>query len=117
MKNKQVNIENQEHLKKALAFAKTLPKESRQSLRRSFHTINNIKKNYVQRASKEGGIVTLVVGPDWVKHSFCFMFAVSFPSQGTVIRGMNGGIILHGFEETFSVELSGKNYPHWSIHT
>ena len=29
----------------------------------------------------------------------------------------NGGLLLHGFGPTFSVDMSGNSRPHWSVHT
>lgn len=60
----------------------------------------------------EKGEYELQIGPDFVKASFgfCFLYNGKFD--------MNGGMILHGGgQETFSVELTGANHPHWSIHT
>ena len=59
----------------------------------------------------EEGTYNLAISGDFVTGSFGFAF--SLDNQ----PGLNGGLILHGFEETFSVELGGRNIPHWSLHT
>lgn len=106
-----VKINDVQHFREALQFAKTLPKDSRRSLRRCFTTLNRIKRN----GKREGiaGPVVLRLYPDWVKHSWAFcLFDTS-----TMQAWFNGGLILHGFEETLSIEINPSNGPHWSIHT
>jgi hypothetical protein len=82
--------------------AKKLGSESRLTLLDCLKRLNNIRKinNY-----------TLTMYPDFVKHSWGFTFF----KDGK--RNFNGGMILHGLQETFSVELDGEAYPHWSLHT
>ena len=97
------DITDEDHFKDAFKFAKSLGKESFKSLIDCFRSLNNIRKNHGY---------TLHLGPDFVKHSWHF---VMLNKDGSV--NFNGGIILHGFQETFSVELVSKSFPHWSIHT
>ena len=62
---------------------------------------------------------TCEIYPDsYCKGSFYFVYKLTH-QDGTVRQGMNGGIILHGYnnEETFSVEVAPEDGPHWSIHT
>ena len=62
---------------------------------------------------------TCEIYPDmYVTGSFYFVYKLNRKS-GEVKQGMNGGIILHGYnnEETFSVEIAPEDGPHWSIHT
>ena len=98
-----INIVNEEHLQEAWKFANTLDDNSRLSFLNCLVTINRIKRNY--------SADTVNIFPDFVKHSF----------EWSIIKDKNcvyhGGMILHGFEETFSVELNPASYPHWSIHT
>jgi hypothetical protein len=103
-------INNTEHFKAALRFAKTLPKESRRSLRHCFSVLNRIKRNSKREI---GHAVEVRLFPDWVKHSWAFNFFCPATNQ----QWFHGGLILHGFEETFSVELNPSHAPHWSIHT
>jgi hypothetical protein len=97
-----VNIWNKDHFKEAIKFAKTLSKESKNSFLFCIHKLNRIKRNCNE---------DLTITPDFVKHSFGFCFT----KDGK--RTLGGGMILHGFEETFSVELTSERFPHWSIHT
>jgi len=53
----------------------------------------------------------LHIASDFVVGSFSFVYMYDEK------RDFNGGIILHGFGETFSVELTAPSHPHWSIHT
>jgi hypothetical protein len=92
-----------EHMKEAFRFAKKLGGESRKSLNDCFRLLKNIRKNNGYK---------LHIRPDWVKHSFHF----SFTKNGKP-SGFCGGLILHGFQETLSVELTGASCPHWSLHT
>ena len=98
-----------EAFKEALAFSRTLPKESRKSLLNCISSLNKIKRI---------NEFDLVIKNDFVKHSFLFAFGKMNPETETWERkDFNGGIILHGFEETYSIELNPAKYPHWSIHT
>lgn len=106
-----VEIRDKLHFREALRFAKTLPKDSRRSLRHSFTVLNRIKRNYCRKMPN----ARLVLAPDWVKHSFFFAIRQEVGSQ--LETYMHGGLILHGFEETLSIELCPKDGPHWSIHT
>jgi hypothetical protein len=105
-----IKIANKEHFKEAIRFAKTLPKSSRSSLRHSFRTLNRIKRNGMRET---GELVVLFLNPDWVNHSWAFQFMTLSGNK----PWFHGGLILHGFEETYSVELNPANGPHWSIHT
>ena len=85
-----------------LEKARELGDESKLTLLRCLKDLNNIRKN---------NNYTLTMYPDFVKFSWGFTF---FKNEK---RNFNGGMILHGLQETFSVELDGVAYPHWSIHT
>lgn len=101
-----VNIDNKEHFKEALNFSKTLGGKSKKSFYQCLRLLNRIKKNGCKG-------MNLYIYPDFVKHSFNFCFM----NETTKKRGLTGGMILHGFQETFSVQLVSKNYPSWSLHT
>ena len=96
-------ISNTEHFTATLAYAKSQPKETKRTFLRSISTINRLKRNLETDE--------VHIYPDWVDHSFGW----SFIKDGKCVY--NGGMILHGFQQTFSVELNPKSYPHWSIHT
>ena len=85
-----------------LEKARELGDESKLTLLKCLKDLNNIRKN---------NNYTLTMYPDFVKFSWGFTFF----KNGK--RNFNGGMILHGLQETFSVELNGAIYPHWSIHT
>lgn len=101
-----IDIVNKEHFREAVAFARKLGGKPKKSFIRCLHTLNRI------RHIKRNGVAKLQIRPDFVKHSFHFQMIGEHGEHF-----MNGGMILHGFEETYSVELTSKNYPHWSIHT
>lgn len=96
-------INNKEHFKEAVALAKKLGGDSKRSFLYCINKINRIKKNCE--------IDELYLFQDFVKHSFCWAMYKNRKLY------MNGKMILHGFQETFSVELDPEKYPHWSIHT
>lgn len=50
--------------------------------------------------------------PDFCKHSFYFEY---LRPNGTCI--FNGGLILHGYDEAFAVEINNNPKLHYSIHT
>ena len=85
-----------------LEKGRELGSESRLTLLGCLKQLNNIRKN---------GEYALVMSPDFVKYSWGFAFF----KDDTLY--MNGGMILHGLQETFSVEINGEKYPHWSLHT
>lgn len=98
-----VEIKNREHFDNAVRYARSIGGDARQSFRRCLSTINRIKRNYRADVS---------IFPDFVKHSFTW----SIVSDGRQV--LFGGMILHGFEETYSVELTPRYAgPHWSLHT
>lgn len=103
--NKKVKIKDPQHLNDALKFAAHLPEESQSSLGWSFNSLKNLIEN-----SREGNILHVV--PDFVPHSFYFYIL-----KDEEKKVFDGGVILHGFGETFSVELAAPKYPHWSVHT
>src|ERR1035437_3281832 len=105
-----ITIQDKDHFKAAIAFSRTQPSKTRQSLRRSFKTLNRIKRNY---QAKSAFPIMLIFSRDFVAHSWIF----SFVDPNGNRCGLNGGLILHGYEETFSIELNSNPYPHWSIHT
>lgn len=92
------------YLPQALAFnRKAIPENEKTArLEWSLDTLERIAVNNGYKC---------VVYEDFVKHSFYFVFTY----QGQ--RALNGGVILHGFQETFSVELNPASFPHYSIHT
>ena len=98
-----IEILNKEHFLKTVRFARDIGGDARKSFIDCLTVLNNIKRNTGNK---------LNIGPDWVKHSFSFGF-LNKDGQCT----LNGGMILHGFEPTFSVQLTKKNGPNWSIHT
>jgi len=92
------------------------------SFHRSFETLNCMLTNFTLPKDKYGYVkdgyeYTLELYPDFVKGSFSFCFMYKEPEWEKPRLDFNGGMILHGFEETFSIELSNNNKPHWSIHT
>jgi hypothetical protein len=95
-------IYNIGHFKDAVKFARKLGGESKRSFLECLQTLNRIRKN---------NAYSLEIGQDWVEHSFWFAFRKSNE------LAFNGGMILHGFQETLSIELESANHPHWSIHT
>ena len=95
----------QSHLANTLQFAlqnKTQIEENH-SVENCLSSLNNMAKNNDEIA---------LLYPDFVKHSFYWQLY-----KKTGEYDMNGGIILHGYQETYAVEISPKNKPHWSIHT
>ena len=91
-----------DHYNKALALAEKLGGEALESLKRSFNTLERICVN---------SNLVAEVHPDCVQNSFYFI---------TYYKGkadMNGGIILHGMGQSFSVELCPEPVVHWSMHT
>ena len=97
------DIVDRDHFKDAFKFAKSIGDEPFRSLIDCIRSLNRIRKN---------NKYALRLIPDFVKHSWHF---VMLNKDGSV--NFNGGLILHGFQETFSVELTSKSCPHWSIHT
>ncbi len=91
------------HYKEALKFARKVGGEPLQSFKNAFDTL--------ERFCVNGG-TTAEVHPDFTKHGFYFR---EYGSDGRL--AMDGGIILHGLGESFSVELSPKSGLHWSMHT
>ena len=99
---RQTEIIDINRFRDTLQKAKELGGESRNTLIDCLKRLNEIRK--VQG-------YTLIMYPDFVKYSWGFTFF----RNG--IRNFNGGMILHGFEQTFSVEVDSVSYPHWSLHT
>jgi len=102
-----IEIVNVDHARKARAFAASLGGEPKSSLLHCMRTINRIKRNAVRYRGKKGVVVR--VTPDWVAHSFAWFIS---SDEGPYYHG---GVILHGFEETYSEELAPKSFPHWSV--
>ncbi len=92
-----------EHYKKALELAEKLANESLNSFRSTFDFLEQI----CQRDDE-----TAEVHPDCIPHSFYFRIYRKDDSLS-----MDGGIILHGTGNSFSVELCPKTGHYWSIHT
>lgn len=103
---KKCEVVDKDHFKNALDFAKKQNKETKKSFQYCLKTINRIKRRY-------GPECRLYIGPDFVTHSFSW--AVRNIKTGEC--KYSGGFILHGYEETFSIELNPSDLPHWSIHT
>ena len=95
-------IHDMKHFKEALNLARKIGGDTKESFFHCLKSLNNIRRNL-------NG--TLFLGKDFVQNSFVF----------TIRNGeslvLSGGMILHGFEETFSVELNAPAFPHWSLHT
>lgn len=97
-----VYFSNLEHYKEALTFAEKLGGEALESFKENLESLNRMCENWDETAE---------VHPDFVQHSFYFrMYRDGKPD-------MDGGIILHGLGETFSVELCPPKGVHWSMHT
>jgi hypothetical protein len=92
-------------LSAARVFARTLPQESRQTLRDCLRRLNLLKRNGYRNCR------LLLVG-SWPDHSFAWAFQ---DPQGRT--RFNGGLLLHGFEPTLAVTLETGDHPRWSIHT
>jgi hypothetical protein len=103
-----IDINNIEKVRETIRFARKQPLEVRKTFTRGLRTINRIKRNYK---------ADVYLGPDWVEHSLYWDLSCLCPKSGLKKRAMNGGLILHGYQETFSVEVSPQSGPHWSIHT
>ena len=82
--------------------ASELDGESKKSFFNCLKNLNRIRRN---------NKYDMHLVPDFVKYSWGFGF------HSGDRMALNGGLILHGFEPTFSVEINGSAYPHWSIHT
>ena len=100
-------IHNIEHFNKAKQFIK-LDKQLKKSFKDCIGQLNRIKRNY----SEMYGPTILHLFPDFVEHSFVFGF-----ENNEKLRLLNGGLILHGYQQTFSIEINPNNKPHYSIHT
>jgi hypothetical protein len=92
-----------EHFNKALEFATSNGDEALRSLKESLASLERICIN---------GGKTAEVFPDFVAHSFYFR---TYRKDGS--DGIDGGIILHGLTQSFSIELIPKPGLHWSMHT
>lgn len=104
-----IKFDNRKHFIEANKFSRLLGNKSRESFKHCFRTLSNIHKNYPH--------LDLYIYPDFVKHSFAFGLG-KYDENGQLIkRGICGGMILHGFEETYQVSLTSHNHPYWSIHT
>jgi hypothetical protein len=101
-----IKIHDKQHFIAALRFAKSQSKNTRKSFRYCLSTLNRLKKN------GRFGDSTLNISKDFVTHSFYWW--IGYPNESPMY---NGGMILHGFEETLSIEINPASYPHWSIHT
>jgi hypothetical protein len=80
--------------------------------------LNNITINSELNARARFPNITAVcyIGYDHATHSFSFAI-MRGPPNALRERDLNGGIILHGYGETFSVEINPKNGLYWSTHT
>lgn len=97
---------NINHLTSAIIFSHNNKEklEENGTLTKQLESLNNLAKN---------NKLIALISPDFVKHSLYFQLY----NKSTLEYDFNGGIILHGYEETFSVEINPQNKPHWSIHT
>uniref|UniRef100_A0A6M3K3V0 Uncharacterized protein n=1 Tax=viral metagenome TaxID=1070528 RepID=A0A6M3K3V0_9ZZZZ len=97
-----IKIKNLEHLHKAKEFAEKNNITGQNHFEHYFAYLERILTN-------EGTIAE--IHPDVTSHSFYF----------NVFKGKewrwNGGIILHGYQRSYSVELGPKEGMHWSMHT
>jgi hypothetical protein len=96
-----------EHFTAALAFQQEIiQKQGLKEVDRLDTNLNYLLGGYYGRAD------SLTLHKDFVPHSFEFVFRL-----GDRIV-MNGGIILHGAGETFTVTLDqGPPRMFWSVHT
>lgn len=100
-----VTIPNTEHFKDAVRFARLHPcEDTRRSFKRCLTTLNRLKRNMQ---------CELRLVPDFVKHSFIFYLNTTEDGR----TRLHGGMILHGYQETFSVSVTNSRNPYWSIHT
>jgi hypothetical protein len=90
-----------EHYQKALELANKLKGKPLDSFKQSFELLERIAKN--------NG--TAQVYPDVVPNSFYFRV---YKKSCCVL---DGGIILHGRGQSFSVEFPSNQGIHWSVHT
>lgn len=97
-----IEITDHKKFRSTVRMAKELGDESKKSLFKCLKRLNEIRRS---------NDYDLQLIPDFVKHSWGFCFH----KKG--VARLNGGMILHGLQETFSVELNGAQYPHWSLHT
>lgn len=95
------------YLPKALRFSQNNIQKERGYTR----TLEDCLESLEKIAKNCNNIVMMY--EDFVKHSFYFIMH----RKNTAQRDFNGGVILHGYEETFSIELNPPNKPHYSIHT
>lgn len=104
---RKVVIHNMKWFREAMKFsAKHIPAGNR--------TLKDCIKSLL-RGAYDGE--ELHLRPDFVTHSFIFAYQTPDQSCKGYKQGMWGGIILHGFEQTLSVDLSAESRPHYSIHT
>ena len=92
-----------DHYKKALELAEKLGGEALASFKNAFDCLEQICAEQDENAE---------VHPDCTLHSFYFRL---YRKDGSF--SMDGGIILHGMGNSFSVELCPKTGVYWSIHT
>jgi hypothetical protein len=97
-----LNFSDIERYNQALAFAEKLGGEALSSFKDSFTTIETI----CARAKETGE-----VHPDYALLSFYFRLY-----KGDSLD-FDGGIILHGLQYTYNVELTPKTGIYWSVHT
>lgn len=74
---------------------------------------SDIKKENLDDYGYELKDYDLELSGDFVDGSFSFCY--KFDGK----RDFNGGMILHGLQQTYSVDLCAdkKHYPYWAIHT
>lgn len=101
-----VKIHDKDHFQKAFKLAKNLKGKTEKSFRESIQQLNQI------RLQNEWD---MYIAPDFVAYSFMFSFYNG--KQSLQNRTLNGGMTLHGLQETYSVELNPPKYLHWRIHT
>lgn len=91
------------HYEKALEMAEKIGGEALISFKSAFEFLERICARDDETAE---------VHPDCTQHSFYFRIYRKDNSLS-----MDGGIILHGMGNSFSVELCPKAGVHWLIHT
>ena len=98
-----LKFSNLEHYNTALKKAEELGKEALDSFKNTFASLERICAHQNETAE---------VFPDCTPYSFYFR---TYKEDGEF--WIDGGIILHGIGQAFSVELCPKASIHWSMHT
>jgi hypothetical protein len=92
-----------DHYSKALKLSEKLGGQAQTTFKETFEFLERICERDDETAE---------VHPDCIPHSFYFRI---YRRDGSL--SMDGGIILHGIGNSFSVELCPKTGIYWSMHT